>query len=208
MERQWDNDSRSSEFFCLRRAWRKNMLGLWDQICSYVHNHQNLASIFEDTSATPASLSHPPGDTLVDFSTHTNMDDVFMNYSTKPTSQLETVDETPMELEGFLAAPNPLQRNKETEDIGFLPNETEESKKKSKKKVAIPFPDDFRHYKYLPVFLSCVNNIQIIRIALRLNGLNQYIRQTNTLKLLKIIGEHELHRPSFSSVSVSFKHYQ
>ena len=31
--------------------------------------------------------------------------------------------------------------------------------------------------------------------------LDQYLRQTNTLKLLKIIGEFELSKPSFSSVS-------
>lgn len=37
-------------------------------------------------------------------------------------------------------------------------------------------------------------------MALRLNGLDQFARQTNTLKLLKLIGEHELRKPSFSCV--------
>lgn len=82
-----------------------------------------------------------------------------MNYSSKPTTQIGTVDETPMELEGFLTTSNPIQRNKETEEIDYLAGE-ELKKKTHKQKIVYPIPEDFRHYKYLPVrrfieYLEC-----------------------------------------------------
>lgn len=144
MERQWDIDSRSPEFACLRKAWRKNISGLWNQICSQINTHQNLAGIFETIANPSDSIVEN-----VDFTGHSNMEDVFMNYSTKPTSQLEPVDENPIELDGFLNNPNAIPRNKENDEISYLPEEAR--KKTHKKKVNYVFPEDFRHYKYLPV---------------------------------------------------------
>ena len=75
------------------------------------------------------------------------------------------------------------------------------SKRKMRRSIDIPpFPDDLRHFRYLPVqTIDCVM-IQVIRIALKMHGLNQYVRQTNTLKLLKILGEYELSKTTFSDV--------
>ena len=39
-------------------------------------------------------------------------------------------------------------------------------------------------------------------MCLKLDGLDRYLRQTNTLKLLKIIGEYELSKPSYCSVQI------
>lgn len=146
MEKQWDADSRSPEYSCLQKAWQKNIAGLWNQICSHVQHHPNLACILENTTPPTAD----PLGVNDDFPGHTHMEDVFMNYATKPTPQIETVDETPMELEGFLATPTPIQRAKETDEMGYLSNE-ELKKKLPKRKVVYPLPEDFRHYKYLPV---------------------------------------------------------
>ena len=163
MERQWDADTRSPEFACIQRAWKTNIAGLWTQICNYVNNHGNLLSIFEESSYLGPSSSStavataseaqdpPPSLTLQDDFTHSNMVDVFINYSSKTTSQLAPVEEeTPIELDSFLSNANAMQREKETEDIPYLTN-TEMKKKPMKKKVAITMPSDFRHYKYLPV---------------------------------------------------------
>ena len=149
MEKQWDADSRSSEFSFLQKAWQKNLINLWPQICSHVQHHPTLSCIL-DNSTSPATSD--PLSVNDDFPSHPPMDDVFMNYSSKPAPQMGTVDETPMELEGFLATSNPIQRAKETEEMEYLASE--ELKKKTKQKVVYPIPEDFRHYKYLPVGVS------------------------------------------------------
>ena len=160
MEKQWEVDARTPEFRLLRKAWRKNLSGLWDQICSHLRSHQHLLSTDDETPSTnPTTTPNAPNDSLVDnvdFPNHSNIDDVFMNYSTKPTTQLETVDETPMGLDGFLSSSHPIQNQKPSEEMNYLTGD-EVKKKSSKKKIIYPFPDDFRHYKYLPVFCHSMN---------------------------------------------------
>ena len=62
-----------------------------------------------------------------------------------------------MGLDGFLSSSHPIQNQKPSEEMNYLTGD-EVKKKSSKKKIIYPFPDDFRHYKYLPVFCHCMNS--------------------------------------------------
>ena len=91
----------------------------------------------------------------------TTMGDVFM-CSNKHTDTLNAVDVT-------------INTYPDIDILGVT------SKRKIKRSVDIPpFPDDLRHFRYLPVsFMFFVLMNKVIRIALKMHGLGQYVRQTN-----------------------------
>ena len=74
----------------------------------------------------------------------------------------------------------------------------------NRRKVDVyPFPEDFRHFKYLPVRARVWYDDQIIKYVLSLNGLTESLRKKSVVDHLKTIGVFELSRPALSIVAAA-----
>lgn len=176
MEKQWQIDEKNPEFPVLRRAWRRNIRDLWSQICAKLQSKAGFHALF--ASETPEAgqtgesgqTGEPgepgePGDfggtgsagheastvVNVEFSMNGNMEHAFL-YD-KQASSLHPVEEPTLSMGEFMASEGPMEQAKDA--LGYVAMMDGESvaKRKSRSKAELlPFPDDFRHYKYLPVF--------------------------------------------------------
>ena len=125
-------------------------------MCAHFQNQPFFNALF--AKAPGASFEEPPADTAVhvedplvvnvDFPTHASMDEVFI-YPNKPAPSLEG-DDPAIGLEGYLGHAN---RPKGDDDIGYMSGVPPQPRaRRSRRRVeCYPFPDDFRHYKFLPV---------------------------------------------------------
>lgn len=85
----------------------------------------------------------------VDFPTHTAMDEVFINYPNKPAASLEG-DDPAIGLDGYLG--HAASRPKGEDEIGYISGMSSQSRlRRGRRRESYPFPEDFRHYKFLPV---------------------------------------------------------
>ena len=169
MEKQWQLDEKNPEFPVLRRAWRRNIRDLWSQICSKLQFkagfHDLFASETPETGETGETEEFggsgndphdPSGVVNVEFSMNGNMDHSFL-YDKQPNS-LNHVNEPALSMTEFMASEGAIDQSKES--LGYVAMMDGEggSKRKSRSKwEVLPFPDDFRHYKYLPVFCHSRN---------------------------------------------------
>ena len=129
MEKQWQQDERNPEFPFLRKAWRRNISALWDQIWKKLNYKKRSLSSYlagDEISQNLYDTSHDE----MEFPSH--MDDVFL-YSKQPAT-IPAVEES-------IAYP----------DLDLL--SVAAKKKPAKKPAESPaFPADLRHFRYLPVF--------------------------------------------------------
>ena len=126
-------------------------------MCAHFQNQPFFNALF--AKAPGAAFEEPPADTAVhvedplgvnvDFAPHTAMDEVFINYPSKPAASLEG-DDAAIGLDGYLAHAN---RPKPDDDIGYMAGVPAQPRARRGRRRAesYPFPEDFRHYKYLPV---------------------------------------------------------
>lgn len=167
MEKQWELDEKNPEFPVLRRAWRRNIRDLWSQICAKLQSKAGFHALFASETGETGETGEPgepggfggggsdPADPStvvnVEFSMNGNMDHAFL-YEKQPSS-LNHVEDPALSMSEFITSEGAIEQSKDA--LGYVAMMDGESagKRKSRSKVEVlPFPDDFRHYKYLPVF--------------------------------------------------------
>lgn len=188
-------------------------------MCSHFQNQAYFNSLFlkehaptyeEAPSEAPVTSTVHVEDPLVvnvEFAPHTPMDEVFINYPNKPAPSLEG-DDAAMGLDGYLGHAT-MNRSKGEDEIGYISGVQSQGRgKKNRRKVDVyPFPEDFRHFKYLPVRARVWYDDQIIKYVLSLNGLTESLRKKSVVDHLKTIGVFELSRPALSIVAAAaFSH--
>ena len=176
MEKQWELDEKNPEFPILRRAWRRNIRDLWSQICAKLQSKAGFHALFASETGETGETGEPgdpgdPGDpggfggggsdpadpstvVNVEFSMNGNMDHAFL-YEKQPSS-LNHVEEPALSMSEFITSEGAIEQSKDA--LGYVAMMDGESagKRKSRSRAEVlPFPDDFRHYKYLPVFCHC-----------------------------------------------------
>ena len=182
-------------------------------MCSHFQNQAYFNSLFQKEHATtyeespseapvaPTVHVEDPLGVNVDFAAHTSMDEVFINYPNKPAPSLEG-DDAAMGLDGYLGHAA-MNRAKGEDEIGYISGVHGQgrSKRSHRKADVYPFPEDFRHFKYLPVRARVRRDDQIIKYVLSLNGLTESLRKKGVVDHLKTIGVFELSRPALSIVA-------
>ena len=79
-----------------------------------------------------------------------NMEGSFL-YDKQP-SHLGNVEDPPLAMNAFIPGEGNIPHPKD--DLGYVSMLDGDAKQKARSRAEIiPFPDDLRHYKYLPVFL-------------------------------------------------------
>ena len=162
MEKQWEADERNPDFPILRRAWRRNIHDLWNQICSKLQSKAAFASLFpqdgsQEFEAPSSSTGDPATVVNVNFPINGNMEGTFM-YDKQP-SHLGNVEDSSLAMNAFIPGESNIPHPKD--DLGYvsmMDGETTVKQKARSKMEVIPFPDDLRHYKYLPVFVFIILN--------------------------------------------------
>ena len=146
MEKQWQTDEGNPDYPYVRNAWRRNIASLWDRIWQKLNSKKSSASSYiQDLSSVAPGMYGSIGSTThsaretgladnVSFPATDPIEDDFLYSSNKPSS-----------VEGLGTYP-PV--------IDLL--QVQPKRKSGTKRVSSeipPFPDDLRHFRYLPVWL-------------------------------------------------------
>ena len=147
MEKQWQIDDRNPDFQYVRKAWRKCLSALWERIWKKMNSKKTVISSYLAADEVSQSLYDSTTSSHVieensEYPAANAIGDVFMCAPNKHTDSLNAVD----------VGINPYP------EIDIL---EVSSKRKTKRSVEIPpFPDDLRHFRYLPVrLISTKNNV-------------------------------------------------
>ena len=144
MEKQWQTDESNADYPYVRNAWRRNIASLWDRIWQKLNSKKSsISSYIQDISPiTPGiyssigSTSHSARETgladNVSFPSTDPMEDDFLYSSAKQPS-----------VDGLGTYPPVI-------DLLQVPLKRKSGMKRVSSEIP-PFPDDLRHFRYLPV---------------------------------------------------------
>ena len=184
-------------------------------MCSHFQNQAYFNSLFlkehaptyeeapSEAPVTSTVLGAAPRGGTVQCAPHTPWLVVFINSPNTP-APWGVGDDAAMGLDGYLGHAT-MNRPKGEDEIGYISGVQSQGRgKKNRRKVDVyPFPEDFRHFKYLPVRARVWYDDQIIKYVLSLNGLTESLRKKSVVDHLKTIGVFELSRPALSIVAAA-----
>ena len=144
MEKQWQADESNADYPYIRNAWRRNIASLWERIWQKLNSKKPSSSSYvQDISPVSPGIYNSMNSTTpsarvtglaenVSFPTADPIEDDFL-YNSSKQPPVDGLNSYPPEI-GFLHVPA-KRKTGVKRGVGEIP----------------PFPDDLRHFRYLPV---------------------------------------------------------
>ena len=148
MEKQWQTDESNTDYPYVRNAWRRNIASLWEQIWKKLNSKKSSTSSYIQDSSSSAN---PEMYSSINSQTHSARDNGLADNVSFPASDpieddflYNSTKQTP--IDGLSTYPPVIdllqEQTKRKSNIRKVSNEIP------------PFPDDLRHFRYLPVKIA------------------------------------------------------